>query len=193
MSHQVGSRFPKQGSLFSEGLRGKCKSASHARRRPCYGREMDDGALARMEHENYAAVGWRFWSALDGARVERRDAVLFAMRLGYLVHEGHVDRGLVYEWFGGSVRMWSAVLGPTVAWERVNQDDPTVSDASEWLAGLMAAMDAKKGRADDYGEARTPARLPGGISALRARLDLAERLRATIVRPMATEVEMPRA
>ncbi len=37
---------------------------------------MNDVELARLEHENFAAVGWRFCSAVDGARVERRDGVL---------------------------------------------------------------------------------------------------------------------
>ena len=40
---------------------------------------MNDAALARLEHENYAAAGWRFCSAVDGARVERRDGVLVAL------------------------------------------------------------------------------------------------------------------
>jgi hypothetical protein len=72
--------------------------------------------------------------------------------------------------------MWWAVLGPTVIWERENQGDPTVGDTFEWLAGLMAAMDTKNGRATDFQETHVVARLPGGISALRARLDPAEQL-----------------
>ena len=40
---------------------------------------MDDATLARLEHENFTATAWRFCSAVEGARVERRDGVLVAL------------------------------------------------------------------------------------------------------------------
>jgi len=40
---------------------------------------MDDAELARLEHENYAAAGWRLCSSVEGARVERHDGVLVAL------------------------------------------------------------------------------------------------------------------
>lgn len=66
-------------------------------------------------------------------------------RLGYLVRSGSLGRRLAYEYVGTQVRSWWASCAPMTQAHRETQNEPTALEHFEWLAGIMAEMDAKRG------------------------------------------------
>jgi hypothetical protein len=105
-----------------------------------------------------------------------------------LVRAGHVDRRLVYEYMGNSVRWWWAALAPWTRRSRIERGDPKNGEHHEWLAGLMAEMDGKAGVGPLYDEAYLASTLGRRIENEQGRLRIAEELRAVIVRPMSPGV-----
>jgi hypothetical protein len=106
--------------------------------------------------------------------------------VGLLVRAGHVDRRLVYEYMGNSVRWWWAALGPWTRRSRIERGDPKNGENHEWLAGVMAEMDKKAAVSLTYDEAYLASSLDRRIENERDRLRVAEELRAVIVRPMSS-------
>jgi hypothetical protein len=102
-----------------------------------------------------------------------------------LVRAGHVDRALFYQTLRGTCRVWWGILGPFTHRLRVSSDILEVGEGFEWLAGVMADMERKAGVSSDYvDEAHLAASLDGRIAATRGTIEVAEELRAVIVRPM---------
>jgi len=104
--------------------------------------------------------------------------------MALLIRAGHVDRKLVYESFTAPCRAWWATLAPVTYRLRIEAADPRLSMNHEWLAGVMAEMDAKAGLALTYDEAFMASTLDERLQRARDVIRVAEELRAVIVRPM---------
>jgi hypothetical protein len=104
--------------------------------------------------------------------------------MALLIRAGHVDRKLVYESFTAPCRAWWATLSPVTNRLRIEAADPRLSMNHEWLAGVMAEMDAKAGLALTYDEAFIASTLDERLQRARDVIRVAEELRAVIVRPM---------
>ena len=104
--------------------------------------------------------------------------------MALLIKAGHVDRRLVYESFTAPCRAWWATLAPVTRRLRIEAADPRLSAYHEWLAGVMAEMDAKAGLVQTYDEAFITSQLDERVERARDQIRIAEELRAVIVRPM---------
>ena len=112
--------------------------------------------------------------------------------MGLLIKAGHIDRRLVYESFTAPCRAWWATLAPVTRRLRIEAADPRLSASHEWLAGVMAEMDAKAGLALEYDEAFVMSQLAERIDRARDQVRISEELRAVIVRPASpVEPSMP--
>jgi hypothetical protein len=105
-----------------------------------------------------------------------------------LVRARHVDRGLVYESLGNTCRWWWAAFAPYARRARIEDDDPSVYEHFEWLAGVMTEMARKAGVGPSYDEAFLASTLDRQIQTYRQQIRVAEELRAVIVRPMSPPV-----
>jgi hypothetical protein len=75
----------------------------------------------------------------------------FWERLGYLTRTGHMNREFVYgQWGGVMPRWWARLLPSTLAWRERDQE-PRIWSDFEWLARMMAEMNAKAGFRDVRG------------------------------------------
>jgi len=101
-----------------------------------------------------------------------------------LIKAGHIDRRLVYESFTAPCRAWWATLAPVIHRLRIQSADPRLSGYHEWLAGVMAEMDAKAGLVVTYDEAFIANQLDERIERARDQVRISEELRAVIVRAM---------
>jgi hypothetical protein len=113
-------------------------------------------------------------------------------RVGWLVRSGNIDRRLVYAYVGNSVRLWWVLLLPNAKRLRELQEDPNIYEHFEWLAGQMALMDRDAGVTVSYDDEAylakvIQAHIERGLSAVQ----LAEELRAVLVRPLAQASFMP--
>jgi len=104
--------------------------------------------------------------------------------MALLIKAGHIDRTLVHQSFSPPCRAWWATLAPVTRRLRVEANDPSLSASHEWLAGVMAEMDAKAGFAVIYDDAFLATQLDERLERARYQVRIAEDLRATIVRPM---------
>lgn len=110
----------------------------------------------------------------------------FWERVGLLVRAGHLDRRLVYEYLGGQVQLWWALLAATEKRWRDSERDSSIHEHFEWLADVSADLDRSAGTPLAYDEAHLAALLKPAIEADRESIRTAEELRAVIVRPMST-------
>ena len=104
--------------------------------------------------------------------------------VGYLTRTGHVDRGLLHSSHSVQVqRSWVRLRPSTLAW-RIGTEDPEMWSDFEWLAELMATMDAKRGIRDRVTpeSATAKARLESGIRHLEEFLEIEQGLRTVPVR-----------
>jgi hypothetical protein len=106
--------------------------------------------------------------------------------MALLIRAGHVDRKLVYDSFTAPCRAWWATLAPVTRRLRIEAADPRLSVYHEWLAGVMAEMDAKAGLVLTYDEAFIASTLDERLQRARDVIRVAEELRAVIVRPMSS-------
>jgi hypothetical protein len=114
-------------------------------------------------------------------------------RVGYLVHSGHIDERLIYEYFGNDVRTWWALLAPLVKHDRELYGDPKLGEHFDWLGDRIAAMDREAGFMEPFDDAYLAKVLPTLIENNRGVLRAAEDLRAVIVRPKSTASLTPQA
>jgi hypothetical protein len=103
--------------------------------------------------------------------------------MALLIKAGHIDRRLVYESFTAPCRAWWATLAPVVRRLRTEAGDPRLSNFHEWLAGVMAEMDARSGVVLKYDEAFIASSLDERIERARDQIRISEELRAVIIRP----------
>jgi len=162
------------------------------------------GAIEQMESINSEFASERMSRARLATLLAIRDGVPpgslppaasdianFWERVGYLVRAGHVDRSLVNQYFDASIRTWWGWLQPSTEFERVRDSDPAIYEHFEWLAKLMAEMDAKAGKTATYDEANRAGLLPLYIERNREIIRIAEEMRAVVVRPMSTATLEP--
>lgn len=109
-----------------------------------------------------------------------------------LVRAGHVDRFLVHEFLSNSCQWWWAALAPDTVRYRVEAGDPKGGEHFEWLAGVMAEMDAKEGIGRAFDEEHIASTLEKRIQWEQGRLHVAEDLRAVIVRRRSDFATSPR-
>jgi hypothetical protein len=102
----------------------------------------------------------------------------FWERLGYLVRKGHIDRDLVNEYLGTSIRLWWALLGPLARGSRETLDDPAIYEHFDWLAGAMEEADRKAGRHGTFDQRTFAHLLERSTQVSRAAVRAEERLRA---------------
>jgi Domain of unknown function (DUF4760) len=103
--------------------------------------------------------------------------------IGHLVRSGHVDRRLVYNYFGNGIQIWWALLNPTlVAW-RADENGEEIWEEFEWLTRRFADIDRKAGRRRDFSEAYIRRTLPAVIDANSEALRTAEAMRSIILQP----------
>jgi hypothetical protein len=103
--------------------------------------------------------------------------------MALLVKAGHIDRRLVYESFTAPCRAWWATLAPVTRRLRTEAADPRLSAYHEWLATVMAEMDAKDGVVLTYDEAFLARQLEERLERAKEQIRIAEEMRAVIVRP----------
>jgi hypothetical protein len=103
--------------------------------------------------------------------------------LGTLVKEGHVDRRIVYEYMGNSVRLWWAELEPMIHRLRTEFGDPRGASHFEWLKDLVAEMDRQAGVAIEFDLPYVRKSLDRRIENDTDRLRVEEELRAVVLRP----------
>jgi hypothetical protein len=103
--------------------------------------------------------------------------------IGHLVRSGHVDRQLVYNYFGNEIQIWWAVLNPTLAAWRVDENGEEIWSEFEWLTRRFADVDRKAGRRRDFSEAYIRRTLPAVIDANGQALRTAEAMRSIILQP----------
>jgi hypothetical protein len=113
--------------------------------------------------------------------------------MALLIRAGHIDRRLVYESFTAPCQAWWATLAPVTRRLRIEASDPRLSIHHEWLAGVMADMDAKAGLVLPYDEAMIARTLDERLQRARDVIRVAEELRAVIVRPMSPPLADPEA
>jgi hypothetical protein len=111
----------------------------------------------------------------------------FWQRVGYLVRRGHVDRQLVYRHLGDQVQAWWALLFPDVSGEAASNDATGWHDFA-WLAGSLAAQDAKAGVDREIDPDSLGAALPAMIAHFRDAIEVEEALRTVTVRVTPTPV-----
>lgn len=128
-----------------------------------------------------------------GARAACSEVGNFWERVGYLVKSGHIDRRLVHEYFGNSVQLWWAWLGPSVKFWREAEGDPGIHEHFGWLAECVAEMDRAAGGTLTYDEAYLAGRLQGQISYHLEAIRTEEEVRAVIVRSMSPATLAPDA
>jgi hypothetical protein len=109
----------------------------------------------------------------------------FWERVGWLVRSGKIDRRIIHAYVGAAVRLWWKLLGPNTTRLRAEQQDVSLFEHFGWLATTMAAMDRETGFTGDYDDATYVSGLiKTSIDRSRGAIQLAEELRAVIVRPM---------
>jgi hypothetical protein len=101
---------------------------------------------------------------------------LYWERIGSLVHAGHIDARLLHDFNGGACPVWWVVAEPTIRKLRTDYGDPTEYSKFEWLAGVMAALDAKRG-ASAFDAAMLAEQLAHRIAMYEDELRLAEELK----------------
>jgi uncharacterized protein YaeQ len=113
-------------------------------------------------------------------------------RVGWLVRSGHIDRRIVYAYVGNSVRLWWALMTPNVHRLRELQQDTGIYEHFEWLADLIAAMDRQAGFMRTYDDEAYLAQLiQSNIEGSLSAIQLAEELRAVLLRPIAKASPTP--
>jgi hypothetical protein len=117
----------------------------------------------------------------------------FWERVGFLVRSGHIDRRIVYAYLGSTVRLWWALLTPNTRRLRELQQDQAVYEHFEWLAELMTRLDLQAGLTTDYDDdAYLTQVIESNIERSLSAINLAEDLRAVLVRPASQSVLMDR-
>jgi hypothetical protein len=112
-------------------------------------------------------------------------------RVAYLVRSGSIHRRLAYEYVGSSVRSWWAFCAPMTQAIREAQSEPTAYEHFEWLAGIMAEMDAKRGIVNPRDQTWLDRTIQGAIDGNLEAIRLAEELRAIVFRPMSRSPVTP--
>ena len=104
----------------------------------------------------------------------------------YLVKAGNIERKLVYNSMGPSVRIWWGLLAPSAQVARRQAKDQGVWIDFEWLAGLFAGYDRKANEPATYDAAYLSARVPELIETNAHAIRVFEDLRTVIVRAAPT-------
>lgn len=115
----------------------------------------------------------------------------FWERIGYLVAAGHIDSGLVWEYFSNSIGTWWAWLTPFAEKSRRQFGVAVIFENFERLASKMAELDRKAGTPLSFDEAYLARQLRPFIETNLDGLRTAEELRAVIVRPLSPSAVTP--
>lgn len=109
-------------------------------------------------------------------------------KFALLAHAGHRDVKLLWQWESEAAQGWWLMLGPRIRRRRVEFGDPRILEHLEWLAGVMAKMDAsghKPKLGSDYATAwdYVTANLNDWIEAHQAKVDTARAARTVLYLP----------
>jgi hypothetical protein len=106
--------------------------------------------------------------------------------LAYLARSGSIDRRLIYDSLGPTVRTWWGLLAPSAQLAREEANDRGIWIDFEWLAGTFAAFDRRADEPATFDAAYIAERLPGMIESNRTAIKRFDELRAVIIRSEST-------
>jgi len=144
-------------------------------------REWTDERMARAKLEVVTLIS-------DGASPETTltaalDIGDFWEDFAFLVRSGNLDRKLIYNSVGPSVRIYWELLKPSARAARERARDDGIWVDFEWLAGVFAEFDRKAGERATFNSAYLAEQLPHLMQSNRIAIRRFEDLRAVIVHP----------
>jgi len=151
-------------------------------------REWSSERLARAKYTVLVALQ----AGTDPADLPNRAVAtvgFFWQRVGFLVRGGNVDARLVCENLGDQIQVWRELLFPKGAGEAASDGTVHWVDFA-WLAGVAAAIDAKRGLARDLDETSVKAEIPAMIAHFGEAIELEEALRTVTVRLTPTPISV---
>lgn len=99
-----------------------------------------------------------------------------------LARAGHLDRRLLWDYYGNTCQVFWGYLGPYCRAARARVGDPSIFENFQWLSGEMDAMDRGAGRSVKYSsDAVLLSGLDVRVDSTREHLRIAQSLRTVIL------------